>query len=119
MSLVYHASVERDGRFWLIRVTEIDRVTQARSIEEIEPMVRDLIATHLDIEPDSFEVRLYDWLLDEPIPVAFTGRPYRCPDCGRRLVRRSGTGQIIDRGGVHGTAERPCTPTIQPDEETP
>ncbi|GAA5019679.1 hypothetical protein GCM10023317_61930 [Actinopolymorpha pittospori] len=52
----YHASVERDGRFWLIRIREIDRSTQARHLREVDAMARDLIAVMRDVEPDSFEL---------------------------------------------------------------
>jgi hypothetical protein len=52
----YHAKVERDGRFWLIRVPEIGRSTQARHLREVEEMARDLIAVMCDVAPDSFDV---------------------------------------------------------------
>lgn len=39
----YHARVERDGKFWLITVAEIDRATQARHLRELDTMTRDLI----------------------------------------------------------------------------
>jgi hypothetical protein len=53
---VYHANVERDGRFWLIRVPEIGRATQARHLREVDAMARDLIAVMRDVEPDSFQL---------------------------------------------------------------
>jgi hypothetical protein len=52
----YHAKVERDGRFWLIRVPEVGRSTQARHLREVEEMARDLIAVMRDVEPDSFHL---------------------------------------------------------------
>lgn len=52
----YQAKASRDGKYWLVYVPEIDKHTQARSLGEVEPMARDLIATWLDIEPDSFAV---------------------------------------------------------------
>ena len=56
MSDQYTAEVERDGEFWMIRVPEIDYVTQARHEGEIETMARDLIATVEDVPADSFEL---------------------------------------------------------------
>ena len=50
----YHAEVERDGKVWRIRVPEVDRTTQARTLREVEPMARDLIAIMDDIPADSF-----------------------------------------------------------------
>ncbi|MHA6629053.1 hypothetical protein ACU61A_26760 [Pseudonocardia sichuanensis] len=52
----YTAHVTRSGRYWHIHIPEIDRVTQARNVGEIDVMARDLIAVMLDIEPDSFTV---------------------------------------------------------------
>lgn len=53
---IYHAEVQRAGKYWHIRVPEIDRVTQARNVAEIETMARDLIAIMEDVEPDSFDL---------------------------------------------------------------
>ncbi|GAA4987288.1 type II toxin-antitoxin system HicB family antitoxin [Actinopolymorpha pittospori] len=47
----YRAVVSRDGQFWLIRVPELDIVTQARSVDEIDHMARDLIAVWLEVDP--------------------------------------------------------------------
>lgn len=52
----YRANVERDGRFWLIHVPEIDRVTQARHLREVDLMARELIAIMTDVDPESVEV---------------------------------------------------------------
>lgn len=49
----YTARVERDGRFWLIHVPELDRYTQARNLREVEEMARDLVAVMLDVDPGS------------------------------------------------------------------
>jgi hypothetical protein len=40
----YKAEVTRDGRWWMIYVPEIDQLTQARRINEINEMARSLIA---------------------------------------------------------------------------
>lgn len=63
---IYTARVERDGRFWLVHVPEIDRYTQARNLREVEAMARDLVAVMLEVEPDSFEL---DIELELPEPV--------------------------------------------------
>ena len=52
----YTALVSRDGKFWHVEVPEIDRVTQARNINEVDDMARDLIAIMAGVEPDSFEL---------------------------------------------------------------
>ena len=51
---IYHAEVGRDGNVWRVRVPEVARTTQARTLSEVEPMARDLIALMLNIPPDSF-----------------------------------------------------------------
>ncbi|MBM9469504.1 hypothetical protein [Nakamurella leprariae] len=47
---VYHAQVQRDGKYWSVWVPEVERVTQARSLREVEPMVRDLVVV---MDPDA------------------------------------------------------------------
>ena len=41
--MTYEVTAEPDGRFWLIRVPAIGRVTQARNVKEIESMAAELI----------------------------------------------------------------------------
>lgn len=55
-SKVYEVTAERDGRFWLIRIPEVDGVTQALSLDDVSGMARDYIAITLDVPADSFEV---------------------------------------------------------------
>lgn len=53
----YRVDVERDGRFWLLRVPEVG-VTQARHLREVETMARDL-ALVTDQEPSTFELEVH------------------------------------------------------------
>jgi hypothetical protein len=53
----YTARVERGEQFWLVTVPEIQRTTQARTLREVEPMARDLIAVMEQIDPQSFELK--------------------------------------------------------------
>ena len=55
----YHADVERDGAVWRVRVPEVQRTTQARSLREVEPMARDLVAIMDDIPLDAFKVNVH------------------------------------------------------------
>jgi len=52
----YPAIAEREGPWWVITVPDLDIVTQARRIDQIEHMARDLIAIWLEVDPDSFDV---------------------------------------------------------------
>jgi hypothetical protein len=54
----YLAEVDRDGTQWRVRVPEVRRVTQARTLREVEPMARDLIAIMEDVPADSFGVKV-------------------------------------------------------------
>jgi len=50
----YHAEATPDGPYWSVRVPQVNRTTQARTLTELEPMTRDLIATMENVPPDSF-----------------------------------------------------------------
>jgi hypothetical protein len=43
----YQAAVSRDGKWWMIAVPEVDGVTQARRLADVEQMARELIAVTL------------------------------------------------------------------------
>jgi predicted RNase H-like HicB family nuclease len=45
----YQVVVTRDGRWWMISIPEIDGLTQARRLADVEQMARELIAVTLDI----------------------------------------------------------------------
>ncbi|OZD60786.1 HicB family toxin-antitoxin system [Rhodococcus sp. 06-1059B-a] len=44
MSTTYKVEVTRDGKWWMIAIPELDALTQARRIEDIPTMARELIA---------------------------------------------------------------------------
>ena len=54
----YRVDVERDGRFWLLRVAEVG-VTQARHLREVDTMARDLIALTTDSDPATFDLDVH------------------------------------------------------------
>ena len=56
--MIYHANATRDDRFWLVHVPEVDRHTQARTVDEIDVMARDLIAIMTGAEASSVELRV-------------------------------------------------------------
>lgn len=56
---VYTARSQRVGAWWAISVPELRGVnTQARRLEQAEAMARDAIALYLDVEANSFDLRL-------------------------------------------------------------
>lgn len=52
----YQARAFREGAWWAIDIPELDLATQARRLDQAEHMVRDVIATWLEVAPDSFSV---------------------------------------------------------------
>lgn len=58
MSTVYTADVTREGKWWLVRIPEINGLTQARRLSEVELMAREYIAATLGLELDSVEVQV-------------------------------------------------------------
>lgn len=53
----YRTTVERDGKFWLIRVDHVG-VTQARHLREVEAMATDLVAVMTGESVGSFSVEV-------------------------------------------------------------
>jgi hypothetical protein len=43
VEVTYAVTAEPDGRFWVVRIPAINRVTQARNVKEIDVMAVDLI----------------------------------------------------------------------------
>ena len=66
----YNVEVTRDGRWWMIHVPEIDQLTQARRVGEIEDMARSLIAVSTDTALS--EVRVHITWIDEVPPQFFS-----------------------------------------------
>ena len=62
---VWEATAFLDGKFWIIEIPAIDGITQARSVKEIDVMVRDLISIMTETEPDSFDVNMKLLLPDD------------------------------------------------------
>lgn len=55
---MYEAIARRDGNFWSVEIPELDLFTQARTVEEIEDMARDVIAISLEVPAESFGVQV-------------------------------------------------------------
>lgn len=54
----YKIEVHRDGRWWMVTVPELDQVTQARRVAEIEDMARSLIAISTDAPKSEVAVQV-------------------------------------------------------------
>lgn len=54
----YHAEVMRDGKFWLIRIRELDRSTQALRYKDVPMMARDLVEIMEGVGSDEYTLHL-------------------------------------------------------------
>ena len=59
MSKTYITWVSRDGKWWMIHVPEIDGLTQARRIADVEQAARELIAVTLDVRLSEIAVDIH------------------------------------------------------------
>lgn len=57
--MTYQVLVDRDERFWRVRVPAVERTTMARSLGEVEVMARDLIAVMTDEPADTLELEVH------------------------------------------------------------
>ena len=56
---LYLVHVERDGDWWGIEVPEVDGAfSQARRLDQVEAMAREVVALLLDVSQDSFDLEL-------------------------------------------------------------
>lgn len=58
MKREFKIEVSRDGRWWMVRVPEIDGLTQARRLAEVESMAREYIALDQSIPLDDVSVAI-------------------------------------------------------------
>lgn len=64
----YKANVTKDGTFWFIHIPSLENVfTQARNLDEIESMTRDVISLMLNIPADSFDLEFHFDFLEESL----------------------------------------------------
>jgi len=55
---VFEATAVREGKWWIITVPELDAVTQARNVREIDEMATGLVVALLDLEEDDVTVNV-------------------------------------------------------------
>jgi len=54
----YTVRVTREGKWWMVEVPDLDILTQARRLAEVEDMARSAVALSLDVAPSSFDLRV-------------------------------------------------------------
>jgi len=62
----YKVTAQRDGRWWFVRVREVPgAITQARRLDQVEAMAREVVSLLREVEPDSFDLDVHAVLPDE------------------------------------------------------
>ena len=56
MKTTYHGRASRYDEWWMISIPQLDGLTQARQLNEVEHMARSWIAVTLDVNIDSFDI---------------------------------------------------------------
>lgn len=64
--MTHRATVERDGRFWMVRVEDVG-TTQARHLRELDAMARDLVAVMTEVEPEDVGEIEYEFVLPRSV----------------------------------------------------
>lgn len=54
----YSATATREGAWWMIRIPEIDGLTQARRLDQAEKMAREYIAASQDVPLEDVQVHV-------------------------------------------------------------
>lgn len=57
--MIYRVEIEPDGKYWNISVPQIQRVTQARTLGEVESMAKDLISIMTEERDPQIEVQMH------------------------------------------------------------
>lgn len=55
----YRVEVTREGKWWMVAIPEIDGLTQARRLEEVELMAREFIAVDTGVKLDDVTVGVH------------------------------------------------------------
>ncbi len=62
----FKIGVTRDGRWWMVHIPEIDGLTQARRLSEVETMAREYIALDRNLPFDEIQIETASVRIEEP-----------------------------------------------------
>lgn len=111
----FEVSVTRDGPWWMVRIPELDGLTQARRLSEVEEMAASYVAMTLDIPRGSFAVSVAVESVDG-IEVASVLRTIRADKQeARRLEREAAeaAGLLAKQLNSHGVPLRDVGTILQ------
>lgn len=63
-TMTFDVKVHREGKWWMIEIPEIDGLTQARRLGDVEQMARSFIAVDQDLAPSKVKLRGVDVEVD-------------------------------------------------------
>ena len=66
MNYEYKIEVTREGRWWMVKIPEVDGLTQARRLSEAETMAREYIALYLGVPIDNVKVETASVRMEQP-----------------------------------------------------
>lgn len=90
------ATAERDGKWWLVRIPELDTAGQARSVREIHAVATEVAALWLDLPEDAVDVSVTVKIL--PDALALWMKAEQAEEEARAAQQRSAT---LRRQAVH------------------
>lgn len=92
------ATATRDGRWWLVRIPELDAIGQARTVRDIQPVATEVAALHLKIPRGAVDVRVHvrvseeaEQLWEQALQLEYEARALqqRAAELRRDAVRRA------------------------------
>lgn len=117
MAKTYQVRVRRDGKWWFFEIPEIDMSGQARRLADVENEAIDIIATWLQIDPETVAVALD---VDVPVEVSETWREAkrleviaRDENAAAARLAREAVKRLRDQGMSQADAGRLLGVTVQ------
>jgi len=98
----YGVTARREGRWWELRVPDLDVVTQCRRLARAEATARDLIASWLDVDPRGFDLQVVPAVGDDGLDRLISD----AVDARAAAERESGRARTLTDEVVHHLVAR-------------
>jgi predicted RNase H-like HicB family nuclease len=98
----YEVTARRDGRWWFVRVPKVPgAITQARRLEQVEAMAREVVSLLLEVAPDSFDLDVRP-----AIPEEVRAELARARDLQRQAERTQAEAALLVRDAARKLREQ-------------